>query len=64
LTLEDGTDGLSRNVGKGLPLDAASYLRRAQMLSTLRRMPEITDVKEEFQRDIQLMFGIDLFMKL
>jgi hypothetical protein len=23
LTLEDGTDTLSRNVGKGLPLDAA-----------------------------------------
>jgi hypothetical protein len=32
LTLDDGTDTLSRNVGKGLPLDAALYPRRAQML--------------------------------
>jgi hypothetical protein len=32
LTLEDGTDTLSRNVGKGLPLDAALYPRRAQIL--------------------------------
>jgi hypothetical protein len=31
LTLEDGTDTLSRNVGKGLPLDAALYPRRAQI---------------------------------
>jgi hypothetical protein len=30
LTLEDGTDTLSRNVGKGLPLDAVLYPRRAQ----------------------------------
>jgi hypothetical protein len=31
LTLEDGTDRLSRNVGKGLPLDAALYLRRVHI---------------------------------
>jgi hypothetical protein len=30
LTLVDGTDTLSRNVGKGLPLDAALYPRRTQ----------------------------------
>jgi hypothetical protein len=30
--LEDGTDTLSRNVGKGLPLNAALYSRRAQIL--------------------------------
>jgi hypothetical protein len=32
LSLEDGTDTLSRNVGKRLPLDAALYPRRAQIL--------------------------------
>jgi hypothetical protein len=42
LTLEDGTDTLSRNVGKGLPFDAALYLRRAQISSASRRKPEIT----------------------
>jgi hypothetical protein len=31
LTLEDGNDTLSRNIGKGLPLDAALYPRRAQI---------------------------------
>jgi hypothetical protein len=31
LTLEDGTDTSSRNVGKGLPLDAALHPRRAQI---------------------------------
>jgi hypothetical protein len=34
LTLEDGTDTLSRNVGKGLPLDVALYSRRAQISAT------------------------------
>jgi hypothetical protein len=31
LVLEDGTDTLSWNVGKGLPLNAAQYSRRAQI---------------------------------
>jgi hypothetical protein len=31
LTLENETDTLSRNVGKGLPLDAALCPRRAQI---------------------------------
>jgi hypothetical protein len=31
LTLEDGTDTLPRNVGKGLPLDAAWHPRRSQI---------------------------------
>jgi hypothetical protein len=31
LNLEDGTDELSRNVGKVLTLDAAKYPRRAQI---------------------------------
>jgi hypothetical protein len=35
LTLEDGTDMFSQNVGKGLPLDAALYPRRAQISSWL-----------------------------
>jgi hypothetical protein len=42
LTIEDGTDTLSRNVGKGLPLDAALYPRRAQISSASRRKPQIT----------------------
>jgi hypothetical protein len=42
LTLEDGTDRLSRNVGTELPLNAALYPRRAQISSTWRRKPEIT----------------------
>jgi hypothetical protein len=33
LTLEDETDTLSRNFGKGLPLDAALYPRRAHISS-------------------------------
>jgi len=41
LTLEDGTDNLSRNIGKKLLLLAAQYPRRAQFSSTLRRKPEI-----------------------
>jgi hypothetical protein len=43
LTLEDGTDMLSRNVGKRLPLDAALYRRRAQISSASRRKREITE---------------------
>jgi hypothetical protein len=42
LTLEDGTHTLSRNVGKGLPLDAALYPRRAQISTASRQKPEIT----------------------
>jgi hypothetical protein len=42
LALEDRTDTLSRNVGKGLPFDAALYSRRAQISSASRRKPEIT----------------------
>jgi hypothetical protein len=42
LTVEHGTDTLSRNVGKGLSLDAALYPRRAQTSSASRRKPEIT----------------------
>jgi hypothetical protein len=38
-----GTDTLSRNVGKGLPLDAALYPRRAQISSASRRKLEITN---------------------
>jgi hypothetical protein len=44
LTLKDGTDTLSRNVGKGLPLDAALFPRRAQFSSASRRKPEVTDM--------------------
>jgi hypothetical protein len=43
LTLEYGTDTLSRNVGKGLPIYAALYPRRAQISSASRRKPEITE---------------------
>jgi hypothetical protein len=52
-TLEDGTDGLSRNVGKGLPLDAALYPRRAQISSTLRRKPEITESQRRVSQSVQ-----------
>jgi hypothetical protein len=45
LTLEDGTDRLYRNVGKLLPLDAAYYPRRAEISSTSRRRPDITESK-------------------
>jgi hypothetical protein len=41
LTREDGTDTLSRNVGKQLPHDAAWYPTRAQITSTSLRKPEI-----------------------
>jgi hypothetical protein len=41
LNREDGTDTLSRNVGKQLPHDAAQYPRRAQISPTLRQKLEI-----------------------
>jgi hypothetical protein len=44
-SLEDGTDTASRNVGKGLPLEAAFYPRRTQISSASRRQPEITKGK-------------------
>jgi hypothetical protein len=43
LTLEDGTDTLGRNVGKGLPLDAAEQPRRAHILSLSPWELEITE---------------------
>jgi len=48
LTPEDGTDSLSRNVGKELPLLAASWPRRAQFSSAPRREPEITHSSRTF----------------
>jgi hypothetical protein len=45
LTLENGTDTLSRNVGKGLPLDVALYPRRVQFSSASRRKPEVAKMK-------------------
>jgi hypothetical protein len=42
LVLEGGTDRLSQNVGKELPLNAAQHLRRTQISSTPRRKPETT----------------------
>ena len=41
LSLEDETDGLSRNVGMELPLYAVQYPRRPQTWSTSRRKPKI-----------------------
>jgi hypothetical protein len=49
LTLEFGDDTLSRNVGKGLPLDAALYRKRAQTSSVSRRKPEIRESVELFR---------------
>jgi hypothetical protein len=46
LMLEDGTNMLSQNIGKGSPLDTALYPRRAQISSASRQEPEIAD---EFQ---------------
>jgi hypothetical protein len=40
---ETRTDTLSRNVGKGFPLDAGEYPIRAQILSTSRRKPELKE---------------------
>jgi hypothetical protein len=42
LTLEERTDRLSSNVGKGLPLHAAKPPRGAQVSSTWQWKPEIT----------------------
>ena len=41
LTLEDGTDRLSRNIVMELPLLAAQYRRRGQISSTWQRMPKV-----------------------
>jgi hypothetical protein len=40
LTLEDGTDRLSRNVRTELPLYVMQYARGAQISSTSRQKPE------------------------
>jgi nitrous oxidase accessory protein NosD len=42
LTLEDGTDKLSRNVGNKLPMYTAYSLRRAQISFNPWRKPETT----------------------
>jgi len=39
LTLEDGTDNLSRNVGNKLPINVAKYHRRAMTSFTRRGIP-------------------------
>jgi hypothetical protein len=44
LTVEDGTDRLSRNVGTELPLNTAHCPRRDQVSSTSRRKPGVTHV--------------------
>jgi hypothetical protein len=44
LTLEGGTNTLSRNIGKGLPLDSVLHRRRAQISSASWQKPEITDI--------------------
>jgi hypothetical protein len=48
LTVEDGTDTLSRNVGKGLPLDAALHPRRGQFSSASRRKLEAVYKNSDF----------------
>jgi hypothetical protein len=50
LTLDDGTDTLSRNVGKALLLDAALNLRTAQISSASRRKPEIMGITVYIRR--------------
>jgi len=47
MTLEDGTDTLSRNVRKELPLHTA-YPRGVHISSTLWQKPEITQVSHCF----------------
>lgn len=41
LNLENGTDRWSQNLGKELPLYAAQFPKRAQILSTSQLNPEI-----------------------
>jgi hypothetical protein len=51
LTLRDGTDRLSRNVGKELPPYAVQYLRRAE-ISRTRHMSKIQII---FQRNLLIL---------
>jgi hypothetical protein len=48
LTLEDGTDTLSQNVGKQLPHNTALYPRRVQISSTSQQKPEITEHRSQY----------------
>jgi hypothetical protein len=58
LILENGTNTLSRNVGKGLPHDAALYRRRAEISSASRRKTEVTDILTVFEnRVLRRIFG-------
>ena len=50
LTLEDGTDRLSRNVGKELPVCAALYPRRGQMSSASWQKSEIMRTAHKFSK--------------
>ena len=53
LTLEDGTDRLCRNIGKEIPVDAASKPRRAQFSSSLEfAWITFTFVMQEIKRDV------------
>jgi hypothetical protein len=64
LTFEDGTNILSQNVSKGLPLDAAQHPRRAQILSTLQRKPEtkFISVMQKAHQGIAKPFGMELLL--
>ena len=60
LTLEDGTDSLSRNVGKKLPLYILRNITENNIWFASRRKPEITNganVLEEMACDVWTGFA-------
>jgi hypothetical protein len=64
LTLEEGTDMLSRNVGKGLPFDAALYPRRAQICFKIAVSADALDKKfARYRISFCFFFGFNLSQK-
>ena len=62
VTLAGGTDLLSQNVGKELPLIAASSPRRAQFWSTSQRKPEIRHSLPEVYRNLSECYSRDFLV--
>jgi hypothetical protein len=57
MTLEDGTDRLSRNVCKEMPLHAAQYPSKGRISLVSRRKPEITH-KTKFAKRFRINFRL------
>jgi hypothetical protein len=61
LTLEDGTDTLWRNVGTGLPVNAVSYVRIAQISFTMNYKPTLQYPED---RSIIILRNVGIYLSI